>query len=142
MAAQQLDPRRLSVAAHELGHYIAWRDADIHIKSIVVTGVGDAAEGNVHIGRQEMKSPEQAWAYLVGLLAGPAADRLWCQRNSLTVHPRTWAGDMKSFNKCRKHEWTSRTPVRKFEAAARELVAANWHEIERLAPRLAQRGHL
>jgi hypothetical protein len=137
-----IDPQRLCVAAHELGHYIAWRKAGIRIKSIRVAGTGTSVAGNVHIGRQKLGSPKQAHAYLVGILAGPEADQRWCQHNGLTVHQHTWAADMDSFAECRKHEWTRRTPDIEFRAAARRLVAANWREVVRLAPQLAQRGHL
>lgn len=139
----ELDPQRLRVAAHELGHYLAWQAADLDIQRIYVAGTGVEAHGKVRIRRQKVRDPEQARAYLVGMLAGREADIRWCEHNDLEWHEHTSNGDMKAYRSLhRRIDWVRDVTDREFRAEAHRFIVANWSKITRLAPKLAERGRL
>jgi len=143
MAATYIDPHRLRVAAHELGHYLAWQDAGITPAAIVVEGYGEEAHGHVETGRTRLTTTEQASAYLVGLLAGREAELIWCTKYGLRYHPHTFdTGDGPRFRKLRRHKLVRAITDGEFQSGAQRLVQGHWPRIERLAPRLALRGHL
>lgn len=64
----------LIMAAHEIGHYIAFREADI---SVLRVEIGPDGEG----GFNSVEDPDfdQNRGYLVAVMAGAAGERLWCE---------------------------------------------------------------
>jgi hypothetical protein len=144
MTSDDIDPDRLRCAFHELGHVIGWRHAGITIKRVRVTGQGKHADGEVITGRQYMATVEQAEKYLIGLLAGPEAEIMWCALNKVRYQEHTAEGDMETLRKWRRNNphFPKAITTTKLCRAARSLVQAKWSEIEQLAPRLASRGRL
>lgn len=138
----EIDPYRLVVAAHELGHLIAWQRAGLHINEIRVLGTGEQAEGYVDLGRQRIRDADQARGYLVGLLAGREAGNRWCEQAGMRHHEHTCADDMRSFQRLRRHELARHFTDTALRHDAWALVLAQWEQITRLAPRLARHGWL
>jgi hypothetical protein len=137
-----LDPLRLVVAAHELGHALTWAAAGMPIVKIWVDGYGEQAHGYVRLDRKKLKDAAEARDYLVGMLAGRAADIRWCDEHGLTHHEYTCADDLASFRKSRKHPWVRDIPDSEFYTAARIVVRQHWPQICRLAPRLSRHGSI
>lgn len=139
---REIDPFRLHVAAHELGHMITWEVLGLAVKEALVWGHGTEAEGRVRLNDQRLRNPAECRDYLFGLLAGREADIQWCRTTGRTFHPHTCSGDLKVFRAMRKHQWVSDIPDAEFRANARGLVLTHWRRITRLAPVLARRGSL
>lgn len=137
-----LDPQRLRVAAHELGHYLVWTQAGIPIKTIWIAGRGDAAAGNVEVPRMNARNNTQYRAFVVGILAGREADKRWCREHDLEVDETRFRSDMKRFRRLRKDPSIRDVTAAELQAEARQLVNTNWRRINRLIPTLARRGHL
>ncbi|MCP2242728.1 hypothetical protein [Lentzea aerocolonigenes] len=138
----EIDPYRLAVAVHELGHLIAWQRAGLHINEIRVFGTGERAEGYVDLGRQRIRDTDQARAYLVGLLTGREAEVRWCELSGMRHHDYTSEPDMRSFRRLRRHKLARHLTDAELRHDARALVRAQWEQITRLAPRLARCGWL
>lgn len=138
-----LDPHRLHVAIHELGHYVAWRGLPgARILSVTVTGHGPRASGFTDAWLPDTERGPLERGYLIGLLAGHEAALIHQARTGLPSVPSCTA-DLATFRAARRHpkptqQW-SRAELR---AAARALVRSHWPQIQKLAPRLAHRGHL
>jgi len=141
-ADRALDPHRLTVSAHELGHAIAWSAAGMPIVDIWVKGHGEQAHGYVRLDGRKLRDAAEARDYLVGMLAGRAASIRWCDEHGLTHHEHTCADDLASFRKSRQHPWVRDIPDREFHAAARLVVRQHWPRIIRRAPQLSCRGSI
>lgn len=137
-----LDTQRLRVAAHELGHFLAWQQADMQITDVWVRGHGPDATGRVELSGRGCRDATQAHAYLVGLLAGRAADKRWCAQHDLEHDPAHSRGDLREFRHQRRHPWVRDLSDADLAADADHLVRAEWRHIERLTPALARQGHL
>lgn len=135
------DPILLSVAAHEIGHYLGWQAAGYRIHSVQVSGRGTKAEGVVTC-RGRARNRNQAHLYMVGILAGAVAQQRWCAEHGLRYHPETCPDDDALYAQQRTHPWVAGTSDRVFLRAAARLVDAHWDEIRELAPQLAARGRL
>lgn len=136
------DPMRLCVAAHELGHYLAWRTAEIEVKCIRIDGRGRNAHGLVQTSHRRLRDPKQTRGYLVGLLAGRSAGKRWSELNDLEFDEYPSSYDMQVYRRLHKHAWVSGLTDRELQVEASRFVRANWARIERLAPELARRGRL
>ena len=142
MGLDDLDPRRLEVAAHELGHAIAWKEAGLAATAIRVLGHGDRAQGYVRIENRLIYDADAARAYLAGLLAGREAGIRWCEENGLTHYEHTCHTDLNNFRQQRRTPLGRQVSVGQARATARLIVRANWCLIVRLAPRLALQGRI
>lgn len=138
------DPWRLGVAIHELGHWFAWKDLPgTRIVRVRVTGTGRDAEGRVTVKWPTNDAGATDRGYLVGLLAGAEADRLHHERTGHPLRRDGWAHDLKAFTDCRRaHAPSRRWSESELRRDAHRLVLARWHEIQKLAPRLARTGRL
>lgn len=136
------DPHRLAVATHELGHYVAWRGLrGARLRHIRVTGRGTSSTGSVRFRFPQGGDLNRGW--LVGLLAGMEADLIHQHRTGHRIRTSGWAGDRALFKKTVRNHLPSRAWTEtELRTAARRLLLAHWDEIEELAPRLAERGHL
>lgn len=137
---QALDPHRLIVSAHEIGHAIAWSVAGMPIVAIWVEGRGPGAHGYVKLDGKKLRNANETRDYLIGLLAGRAAGIRWCESHGLTHHDYTCADDLTKFRQGRQHRWVRHIPDSEFHTAARLLVRQHWPRIARLAPELSRRG--
>lgn len=139
-----LDPQRLHIAHHELGHWIAWNAyPTVGTKDIQVWGYGRNAEGHVTPGTDgRLRNQQQCRDFLIGLLAGREADAYYCTRAGIRFNPTHSKADLRAFRRIHKHEWVRDVAATEFRTLAREIVHANWSHIVRLAPTLARRGHL
>lgn len=140
----QLDPVRLHVAHHELGHKIAWDVLGVGTQSIKVWGYGRNTEGAVVNGTADrlLRDPEECRSVLIGLLAGREADMHYCTQVGIRFNPTHSKADMQAFRRIHKHQWVRGIPVAELERLARTLILDHWADITRLAPLLAEQGHL
>lgn len=137
-----LDPIRLSVAAHELGHMVTWEHAGFRIQTIRVTGRGTSTQGLVHVDRGLLRDPGEVRAWLVGLLAGREAEQRWCDQTGSAFIEAGSGEDLAQFRKWRRHEWARRLTERELRIEARQCIRTRWRQIVRLTPRLAHAGRL
>lgn len=136
-----LDPDRLSAAAHELGHAIVWREANVDLGALRVVGHGHQAHGYVEVRPRPARNDAEVRAYLAGLLGGREAEIRWCEENGVRFHERTCRTDLADFH--RQHRQLGpRASKGQVRADARGIVRANWRLIVRLAPRLARTGRI
>lgn len=136
------DVERHVVAAHELGHAFAFREAGQTISEIRVLGHGANVEGYTELNNPVIIGVEQGFAFLVGILAGRAAGERWCEIHDYTrPGPAACRTDRRLYVKvCREHPELRPFTASQVRASARKLVRARWRQIERLGPRLALRG--
>lgn len=146
MSQEKLDPRRLLVAAHELGHVVAMRAAHIGITEVRVGGHGERVYGFVRPNNSDdeaaIQDPHRARACLATHLAGYYAESAWCKRHGLPFNASASDADVRVFNKRRKHAALTGVTTDQIKADARRLVRAQWGYILRNAPKLARRGWL
>lgn len=142
MARRELDPQRLIVAVHELGHWAAAKYVSgVSVVKVRVSGRGSGTQGLCRVRWPEGDNFDHA--YLVFWLAGCEAQRLYAEKTGGKLDTSGWRGDLSNFKKVRrKHAPSRQWSESALRADARRLVRAHWSEIARLAPRLAERGHL
>lgn len=143
--APELDPVRLMVAAHELGHAIVWSATGMRVEFIEVTGHGRATQGCVRLAnRARLSSAADCRSYLVGMLAGHEAEIRWCAATDTRPIADGCAEDRREFAYMyrRRRQWGVTDARAALRTQARHLVRAHWPTIARLAPRLAHRGSL
>nr|WP_042190905.1 hypothetical protein [Kibdelosporangium sp. MJ126-NF4] len=144
-ADRQIDPHRLQVAVHELGHWVVWRTIPgARVVTVHLTGHGRGTEGTVEVDwAKSEQSPEANRAYLAGLLAGREADALWAEATGTRQDTSGCSHDLAVYHRVRRtHPPSGQFTTTEIRVHARRLVRASWNEITRLAPRLATRGHL
>jgi hypothetical protein len=135
-----MDPMRLHVAAHELGHWAVWTDAGLVVKEIRVLGRGAQTEGWVTVTVPPAPAREQARLYLVGLAAGRAASLRWCEEQGLAFTERGCREDEKQFRRDRQALGLTSLTRGQARAEAARLVRAKWRQICQRAPLLARAG--
>jgi hypothetical protein len=139
----ELDPQRLRVAAHELGHLVAYREAGIPVESITITGHGTRARGEVMLPRAATIAEERIPDYLVAVLAGREADRWWTDLHGMPRSTsRTFETDLRLFRRHFHGPAVRGLSESVLAARARKLVQRHTRLIESLAPDLARRGRL
>lgn len=136
------DQHRLAAAAHEIGHTLAWEAAGIRVREVRLTGRGRRTGGYATTGRVEVRSRRQAHLYVVGILAGQAAQDLWCRAYRIRCTTLSCADDQEAFERHRAHEWLTSTPDETFWRDADTYVQQAWPLIAEYAPVLADRGRL
>ena len=140
-----LDPVRLIVAAHELGHAVVWSVTGMRVESIEVTGRGLGTNGCVVLAnRAHLSSAADCRSYLLGMLAGSEAENRWCGTTGTRPTVDGCAHDRREFGYMyrRRRPWGVTESRAALRTQARQLVRAHWPAIARLAPRLALRGSL
>ncbi|MFC0540664.1 hypothetical protein [Kutzneria chonburiensis] len=139
----EVEDVRPIVAAHEVGHLIAFQLADMTITEVRLVGSRIRAEGYVQIeDADQPHDAAQAHAVLVGVLAGVAAGHRWCDRHGLTHLVGEDVHDRAAWLDLRPKPLFRDVDRRQALADARRLVRQHWSRIERLAPVLAERGFL
>lgn len=137
-----IDPQRLQRAVHEVGHYLVWRELPgARIRQVRLTRGG----GHVDVDWPSGDTPALVQGYLVGMIAGREADKVWCARTTGVWHdPATCAQDMAAIRKAQRRHRPSRqwTDSELATEAQRRLLRVGWGEIERLARSLARTGRL
>ncbi|SDD94892.1 hypothetical protein [Actinokineospora iranica] len=138
-----LDPDRLNVAFHEIGHLTVWETLPgARVLAVKVTGKGNGTEGLVHM-RWPKNAPEIDRGYLVGRLAGSEADRLRCDQTGDRPDTAGWGHDMADFRRVRRqHEPSRQWTEAELRAEARRLLLAQLPRAQRRALQLARYGHL
>lgn len=133
-----MDPELLLAAAHELGHAIVDLAHDVPVLSVEVDR--RANTGLTRTGFDATTAtPEQWRGALIGDLAGFEAELLWCQRHGGHADPTTAASDYTNFTRNARRVGLTRAVAR---AQARTVLIRHWPRLERLALRLALRGHV
>ncbi|MFC0436641.1 hypothetical protein [Kutzneria buriramensis] len=130
------------VAAHEVGHLIAFQLADVKIIEVRLFGSRIRAEGYVQADVDPPRDAAQAHAVLVGVFAGVAAGHRWCDRHGLTHLVGEDVHDRVAYRDLRRKPLFRDVDRAEAVADARRLVRRHWSRIERLAPVLAARGFL
>lgn len=140
---RRMDPDRLRVAAHELGHAFAWHVADCaNPTAIRVHGRGVGAHGYVNVAAH-VRTVDDARCYLAGLLAGREADMRWCEENDLAHRAQTCSTDLANFRQQRRnYDLCRQVSTAEARALARRIVRTHWRQIVRLTPRLARAGRI
>lgn len=127
-------------AVHELGHIVVFHSVGLPMGTVAIrrrwfTRLG--AEGAVWTHDPMWDNPEQVEGFLIGMMAGMEAHRLWLmtahhwdpKRAGLFAH-LGGGGD-----RCRfQHYAAGRMSMSTARAQARRMVAAQWPRIERGAP--------
>jgi hypothetical protein len=130
---------RLIMAAHEVGHLIAFQESGVKVLSCEISGsewgltvVDEPADGQHH-------------GYLVGIMAGAAGEKLWCEMFSqrLPNHCRTYRGDRDEFKRHQRKNRAARgLSERKAERLARVILSADPKKFRKLTEKLARDGEL
>jgi len=139
-----LDPARLQCAVHELGHLTVWEALPgVRVNGVWVKGHGlRRVHGCVDVAIPD-NSPELDRGYLVGVLAGREADRIFCDLTNARHDPRTCSYDMANFRRTRRrHKPSRRWSETELAREARGIIRANWSTVLRRATQLARRGSL
>ncbi|SDH65854.1 hypothetical protein SAMN05192558_113129 [Actinokineospora alba] len=143
MASREIHPHRLAVAVHELGHWVVAKDASIRVLKVRLSGSGAGTNGLCRVRWPNDDDGALDHAYLLFWLAGCEAQRLHSEKTGTKLDTSGWSADLAKFKKVRRQHAPSRKwSESSLRADARRLVRAHWSEISRLAPRLAERGHL
>ncbi|AHH98291.1 hypothetical protein [Kutzneria albida] len=135
-----LDQHRLRIAAHELGHMVAWQELGLRVVSTQVWGHGEASEGFTKLDGGKLRTRDDYYTYLVGLVAGRETDLRWSELHRMPIRPQNWARDMNEFSRLRNERVIRDVTDAHFAAEARRLVLAAWSHIKSLAPGLARKG--
>lgn len=135
-----LDLYRGAAAVYAAAQYLGWRRGGIPVQQVRVWGHGRYAQGYVRTGRQKLDTAGQVYEYLVGLLAGPAADMRWCEEHGIRYHERVAEDDLAAYQRLRQHPMAA--PDHVVRAGVQTLVRQHWPEITRLADTLVTRGRL
>lgn len=139
----EVEDVRPIVAAHEVGHLIAFQLADVTITEVRLFGSRIRAEGYVQVDDVDRpRDAAQAHAVLVGVFAGVAAGRRWCDRHGLTHLVGEDVHDRVAYRDLRRKPLFRDVDRAEAVADACRLVRRHWSRIERLAPVLAERGFL
>lgn len=141
---RRAEPRnriRDMVAAHELGHALVWRALGIQVVRITVRGE-DRVRGWTELDGGTITSREEMRAYLIGVLAGGVAGGRWCDEYHIRRAAQDCEFDQINYRRQRRDPLAHALRNGELRRAAQVAVARRWAEIERLAPRLAQRGTL
>jgi hypothetical protein len=132
------EPELLVVAAHELGHATVLTALGITVVSIEIDR--DAYSGLTSVDLDgDTCTADELRASLIGQLAGYEAERGWCRRHGGHAVRECSTTDFAHFHRHRHRVGLTETEAR---AEARATLAHHWHHVERLAHRLAHRGHV
>jgi hypothetical protein len=141
--APDLDPMRMMVAAHELGHAVVWLVTGTRVVSIEVTGRGRGTEGTVQlVASDRLTTVDDCRSYLLGILAGREAEDRWYQATDTRPVLDGCAHDRRAFDHINRRPWGVTESRAELRHQARQLVRQHWPTIARHAPRLARRGRL
>nr|WP_042190901.1 hypothetical protein [Kibdelosporangium sp. MJ126-NF4]CEL19681.1 hypothetical protein [Kibdelosporangium sp. MJ126-NF4] len=138
------DPYRLALAAHELGHAVAWRAGGFEVDEIWIKGHGTRAHGHVWIAAtdDDIRTVEAEHAVQAGLLAGREAQLHWCAETGVTGVDISAEHDMTLYQRRRRTRLGRQCDSADVQATARRLVRHNWPTITQLTPVLAKAGRL
>lgn len=134
-----LDPELLLTAAHELGHAIVDLAHDVPVLSVEVDRRTNTGLTRVVNLNDPAITPDHLRGALIARLAGFEAELLWCRRHGGHADLSTARTDYAEFNRHRRAFGLTRAVAR---AQARAVLIRHWPRLERLALRLAQRGHV
>lgn len=137
------DPGRRLAAAHELGHYYAFRAGGFDCTPPRISGHGRAVSGEV-TAEVVCKTRAQMRAYVIAILAGRAAGQLWAAQPGETAR--------QTRSQCSIDEALARDALRHALARgmsrnslyrdARTFVRRHWPRIVRHVPELARTGRI
>jgi hypothetical protein len=133
----------VQVAAHELGHWEVWKGLPgARVVRVRIWGSPTNPEG--HTEMDWSRAGEDCdRGFLVGLLAGEEADKLWARA---THRPRMRSGsshDMAAFRDVRrKHKPSRQWSESHLRSEAQRLLIARWDDLVQRVPKLARTGHL
>lgn len=131
---------RLVLAAHEIGHLIAFQDAGIRVLYSAIEDGGDT--GGTYIDDPD---GDQHHGYLVGLAAGSAAEKYWCDiyGQRLPDHCREYEDDRALYRQHRRqHRDAPRLSWRSAENLARKTLRDNAKRFRQLTEQLAVDGKI
>lgn len=138
-----IDPQRLVIAAHELGHAIVWRASGFTIREIWIKGRGDSAHGwcgltdaNAH------HTPQGELGYQAGLLGAAEAQHRWCSETGVPFDENACREDYTNLRTRAKDQLGRQIKRSAATAEARRIIRANWRRIVLLTPKLAAHGSL
>ncbi|OZM79912.1 hypothetical protein [Pseudonocardia sp. MH-G8] len=139
-----VDPRRLEVAAHEVGHGIVWHHGGIPIRHMAFTvGIfGGISDGECRRGRCPMTAAN-AEAFLIGFLAGAAAQHwvLTCHLGAGNGSARRTARHNSAYDidehRRLARAWRSPLDVDSSWSRAASILARHERRLDALTARLA-----
>lgn len=139
-----VDPHRLAIAAHELGHAIVWRAVGFDIDEIWIKGHGLATHGHVWIVQTEeqIRTTADEHAVQTGLLAGLEAQLRWCHAHSLPTATVRADTDMTLYHQRRRTRLGRDVDPAAVRDDTRRLLHQHWNTLTRLVPVLATAGRL
>ncbi len=139
-----IDPHRLLIAAHELGHALTWHALGFTVDEIWIKGHGRSAHGYVWLDITKAKpwTVRHERDYHIGLFGGREAQQRWCEDHNIPFDEYACAEDMAIHRKRRRTRLGGQVHPGEAKAEARRLVRAHWRRIVHLAPSLATRGSL
>ena len=146
-----MEPKRLSIAAHEVGHGVGFVEAQCRpeLLAFETTLFGRLKGGYNRLGDEHDEPP--SWkipAFLTALMAGHAADARFAHRyfGMSSEDAYEWAADSArddyaAFDRYRA-TYRVRCSTETAYARAEQLVARHGDRIDRLTLRMAKRGRL
>ena len=142
MTADSRGLRRLQMAAHEVGHLVGLRAGGITVlRAQIHDGFFSGRHGITKVDpHQDLDDPDQQLAYLVGTMAGPEAERHWCDLNDRRYNERSGEDDFAEITRWRRTHPECRPTDQQLVRAAHTLVLRKWDLIMRLTVKLAQHG--
>lgn len=132
---------RLIMAAHEIGHFMVFRAFDVSVQSCEVsedgglTVVDDPVDGQHH-------------GYLIGMMAGAAGERLWCETFGQRLpgycrDGRSYWDDRQEFKRYQRKNRAARgLSERKAQRLARDILRSDSKRFRKLTEQLARDGAL
>lgn len=138
-----IDPQRLVIAAHELGHAFVWRASGFRIRTIWIKGYGDRVHGFVTLDNpDDHQTLDGERGYQAGLLGAGEAQRRWCSETGQKFDESGCRDDYTTLRKRAKDKLGKQIPRSAATTEAQRLVRAHWPRIVLLTPLLATRGSL
>jgi hypothetical protein len=134
---------KLIMAAHEVGHFIAFRDAGMPVRRVEIDLNGDTG-----FNRVDEPGDNQHHGFLIAVMGGAAGEKLWCDvyGQELPPHCRnghSYLGDLTEFRSHqRRHRETRGLSWRKAERLARDILRDNNKRFRQLTEQLAVDGEL
>jgi hypothetical protein len=131
------DPKQLAIAAHELGHGFAWKDAGLTVHGIRFWG--DGGECGVKL---DWENENQAHDYAIGCWGGFEAEDKWLRKHGRGAAKRSHSShDIDNFRFVAR-QLTGGLSESKARSIARTRVSRHWSAIQRLTPQLVRDGRI
>lgn len=135
------------VAAHEMGHALAWRCFGFPLGAITLRGSGFNTSGSVSCAEVTLVGLEGFRQFLIGMVAGIPAGERWCEERNRHCPTSGLEYDLEAFRRTVRWGVTRFGPSAALVSSqlivdARLLQRAYWPLLEKSVPLLAERRSL